>query len=108
MFKITLVRLVFLSVKANILTLLTWEWWGVVPMTDGGFWISSFLGWLGCDGDDETVNGFALTFPLDWSLIAIPLSFSLLGHSLCDWELVTCCDTVTIASEDGEVVTYSE
>lgn len=74
-------------------------------MTDGGgFWISSFFWWFGCDGDDETVNGFELTFPLLWSLIAIPLSLSLLWPSLCDWE-VTCCDTVTIASEDGDVVT---
>lgn len=97
--------------KSNIgwlLTLLTWLCWCVVPSAVGGvFWISScFCWWLGCDGEDETINGFALTFPLLWSLIATPLSPSLLWLSFCD--CVTCCDTVTIASEDGDVVTCSK
>lgn len=91
--------------KCMLLTLLTWLCWFVVPSAVGGvFWISScFCWWLGCDGEDETINGFALTFPLLWSLIATPLSPSLLWVSFCD--CVTCCDTVTIASEDGDVVT---
>lgn len=88
-----------------LLTLVSWLGWCDVPTAVGGvFCISSCFWWLGCDGEVETIKGFALTFPVLWSLIATPLSISLLWPSFCD--CVTCWDTVTIASEDGDVVTY--
>lgn len=55
-------------------------------------------------GDDCTSIVFAFILPVAKSVMAIPCSV-LAASSALFWATVTCCETVIIASDDGDAVT---